>query len=151
MLPEGNYPVKKVVSCFLGESAEKKTPYVSIEFLLNNDTAISWINYLTEKTDHNKFIETMANIGFIGKELSDLADDSIDVDLLFVKPQEEYSVTIEHETFTDKNGNHKTKARVKWINFANSTKKMNINEARNVFNKFGLESLWSKKNESTPF
>lgn len=113
MLDAKNYKVT-IVGSFTGESAEKKTPYYGLELETACGEFIEYVAYLTDKTAKRQ-LETLKKAGFVGNKLSDLSNDKLDMEELFnIIPT--LSATIEHEEYTNKDGEIKVKAVVKWLN-----------------------------------
>lgn len=125
LLPEGVISAS-VIGCFAGKSGNKETPFFAIEFFTDEGT-IDFIQYLTEKT-RERAMETLINLGFMGKKVSDLANDDLAVGELFDTDVEDINITIEHEQVCDKEGNEKFDAngeavmrhKVKWVNVGKS-------------------------------
>jgi hypothetical protein len=103
-----------VVGAYLGESAEKKTPYYGIEFLLDNNENIDWLAYLTDGTKERN-LNTLLTLGFKGTRLSDLADTSKKISDLFEFPEDDIFVVIEMESY-EKDGVTKEVPRVQFVN-----------------------------------
>lgn len=103
-----------IVGSFLGKSAEKKTPYYGLEFETSCGEFVEWVAYLTDNTSKRN-LETLKNVGFMGKKLTDLSNDKLSMDDLF-NHNPELTITIEHEEYANKEGEIKTKAVVKWVN-----------------------------------
>ena len=121
MLQAGTYKAT-VVGAYLGESAEKKTPYYGIEFQLENNENIDWLAYLTD-TIKERNLDTLLSLGFKGNKLSDLADTSKKISDLFEFPEEDIKVVIELESY-EKDGEMKEVPRVKFVNIGD--RKSNI-------------------------
>lgn len=116
MLEAKNYKVE-LVGSFSGESAEKKTPYFGLELETACGEFIDWVAYLTDNTAKRN-LTLLAEAGFKGKKLADLSNDKLSMEDLFDK-NNNLSITVEHEEYTDKQGEIKTKAVVKWFNTGN--------------------------------
>lgn len=125
MLREGTHKCK-VVGCYTGESSEKKTPFFGIEFeTIEDQESIYWNAYLSntkfkksgkEVTLAEANLETLIQLGFKGKRISDLSDESKGFLDLFDIISDTISVVIEHEEYTTDDGEMKTAARVKFVN-----------------------------------
>ena len=122
MIAEGTYKAI-VTGCYVGESAEKKTPFFSIEFKLENGSYIDNVFYLS-KTEYEKnhkttnvakeSLRTLAELGFQGKSLLDMAKEDMGISDLFV-PVADISVVVFHEEY-EKDGEQNFAAKVKYVN-----------------------------------
>jgi len=114
-IKEGTYDAK-VIGSFLGESKEKKTPYVGLKFQYEQGAdgikTIEWVGYLSpgnhEVKDRN--IETVVKCGFLGRSLADLAGEFNFADVKNIQ------IVIEHEEYINTAGESKLRPRVKWVN-----------------------------------
>ncbi|MEE4245214.1 MAG: hypothetical protein V2I33_07370 [Kangiellaceae bacterium] len=113
MLEAKNYKVK-IIGSFTGESAEKKTPYIGLELETQCGNYIDWISYMTDKTA-DRALKTLAGAGFIGKKISDLSNEKMSMDDLF-EHNPSLTAVVEHEEYTNAEGEIKQKAVVKWLN-----------------------------------
>ena len=105
----------KVVGCFVGQPKEKKTHYFGIEFETENGESIEHAFYLTDKTK-DKNIDTLLGMGFVGKTIADMANPELSVRDLFVQPDEQLTITIIDEAYTNTLGENKIKKVVQWVN-----------------------------------
>lgn len=102
-----------------GESPEKKTPYLWIEYLFlditgENGEELTVIDrmYLTEK-NFEYVLRDLQTLGWYGKNIFDLEPgypDSYDLS------QKVVLVSTEVEKYTNSNGDEKQKAKVTWVN-----------------------------------
>ena len=116
MIAEGNYKCR-IVGCYLGESAEKKTPYFALELRLESGEQIDFVAWLTEKTTASHFT-ALVECGFLGTKLEDLANPKLTVPDLF--ESKEVNAMVGHETYISKTGEEKVKAVVKFLGDGNS-------------------------------
>lgn len=147
MLAEGTHKVK-IVGCFTGESGEKNTPYYGIEFeTLKDEQSINWLAYLTDSkfTKDNKEttlakenMKTLVKLGFQGRSISDLSDTSKAISDLFI-PVDGISIVVEHEEFTDNQGEIKTAAKVKWVNVGYGPNKFDHKQSVVKFKSLNLD------------
>ena len=109
----GTYSAK-VTSSFMGESKEKKTPYVGMAFQFEQEgelKKIEWVGYLEGKEGtRERSIKTVLECGYLGQSLSDLAGEFNFADIKNIE------IVIEHETYINSAGEQKLKPKVKWVN-----------------------------------
>lgn len=125
MIEQGKHKVK-IASCFTGESSEKKTPYYGIEFeIVGTTQSIFWLAYLSDTefikngkktTLKNENLLTLKAMGFKGRSLSDMSDDSKEVSDVFMDIKDDITIMVEHEEYTTNDGEIKTAAKVKYVN-----------------------------------
>lgn len=120
MLTAGTHKVTHIAGCFLGESPEKKTPYIQLEFVTETGESIDWIAWLSTATESgvaaaNKHIETIKKLGYKSDKISDMADPSKSVEDLFGDAEDEINIVVEMEVFDTQNGS-KERPIVKWVN-----------------------------------
>jgi len=113
MLEEKKFKVE-IVGAFVGESQEKKTPYFGLELETSCGEFIEWIAYLTENTAKRN-LKLLKDAGYCGKKLSDLSNPKFTIQDLF-NPNSNLTIDVEHEEYTNKDGEIKNKAVVKWFN-----------------------------------
>jgi len=127
MLAVGKHKVK-ITDKFTGESKEKQTPYFGLEFTTESDESIFWIAYLSEKafikagkeTNMKKEnLATLLKLGFKGKRLADLSDDSKSISDVFEAIQDDISIQVAHEEYDKEDGTKGAKAVIKWVNVGN--------------------------------
>lgn len=117
MLEQKSYKVK-IIGSYTGESPEKKTPFFALELETECGQFIDWVQYIT---DGNKKIglQSLVNAGFIGKKLSDLSNPKLAIEDLFSE-EDKLTAVIEHEEWTDDEGEIKHTPKVKWLNNGSS-------------------------------
>lgn len=105
MIAEGKY-VARAKSAQWSESQMKGTVFVHVEFVTAGES-VGWDGYMTGKTAE-RTIASLALCGctFPGDRISDLTG----------YDAKEVSITVEHETWTDRDGATKKRAKVAWIN-----------------------------------
>lgn len=147
MLEEGKYKVAKVVGCYVPEVAEDKTQSFSIEFELENGQEITWNAYLSDKefqkdnkttTMKKENMRTLVQLGFIGKKVSDLADETKKISELFA-PVDKINVVVEHEEYTREDGSTVNFAKVKYVNVGYGPSKLDHKQAVVKFKSLGLD------------
>lgn len=122
MIAQGNHKVK-LTDAFVGESKEKKTPFIGFEFTLEDNAVIYHSHYLSEKEFTDKAsgkpttmakegIKLLRKLGFIGNSLADLADGLEK----FTAIDSKINIVVEHEEFTKEDGSSGTSAKVKFVN-----------------------------------
>jgi hypothetical protein len=99
----------------VGESKEKKTPYYVIGFENEEGESIDYIAYLTENTAERQ-LKVLADLGYKGKSLADMADTNKKVSDLFPALEEAIYVVVEEEGYTTDDGIQKTRKVAKWVN-----------------------------------
>lgn len=114
LIKTGSYKAK-ITGCFAGESGEKKTPMIGIEFELEDGRSIESVNYLT---DNNKswVTDMLVSLNFLGNKLADLADTSKKISDLFGPLDEDIMLVIDIEEFQGRDGTPKQKNVVKFVN-----------------------------------
>lgn len=147
MISEGNHKVK-VVGCFTGESAEKKTPYYGIEFETKDGESINWLAYLTdtsfmkggkETTMKKENMKTLVQLGFCGRSLADLSNTEKKISELF-NEVDGINILVEHEEYTnEETGEVKTAAKVKFVNVGYGPNKFDHKQAVVKFKSLGLD------------
>ncbi len=134
----------KIISCYIGESKEKKTPFFGLEFQNDEGETIEKDFYLTEKTQE-KNLELLIDAGYKGKSLADMADPKFSVSDLFGAPKDELSVTVIDEPYTDSEGNEQTRKAVQWFNVGYKGKtKADHQSAKLIFKNSSFDGLLSK-------
>jgi ERCC4-type nuclease len=139
MITAGTYKAK-LVGAYVGESKEKKTPYYGLEFeLLDGQESIDYTAYLTDATKE-RAIKTLVDLGFKLNHIHDIADTSIAMTDMF-DTKEDINLVIEMESYQDKDGNDKEKARVKFVNvgYKNTVTKFNKTQAVRTFKTMSLD------------
>lgn len=122
MIAQGNHKVR-LTDVFVGESKDKKTPFVGMEFTLEDGAVIYHSHYLSEKeftmqgsakptTMAKEGIKLIRKLGFIGNSIADLADGLEK----FVVVESKINIVVEHEEFTNEAGDTITSAKVKYVN-----------------------------------
>lgn len=128
MLTAGTYVAKKIVSAFIGESPEKKTPYFSVEFEVDNGQGgveyLEWVAWLSQAGDKaiaatNRHLKTLVDLGFKGDKLSDLADEKKGIEDLFGPASDEIKLVVEVVNYGENNQHEKNE--VKFVNVGNQS------------------------------
>lgn len=136
MLENGKKYKVAIVGSYVGESKEKKTPYIGLELETECGEFIDWVQYLTDGT-LERATKTMIELGFIGKDFSDLSNPKKQVEDLFNFPAK-ILAEIEHETWQNVEGEEKVKAVVKWLNAGGGMARVDHAKSVNIFK--GLKS-----------
>ena len=120
----------KVVGAYLGESNEKKTPFFAIEFS-DKGVCFEWKAWLTKTPDQKtgktlqmKNLETLHKIGFCGKDLPDLADDTKQISELFGKTAHPINILVKTEHYTNRDGLPRTTDKVEAVTVSAGKSKM---------------------------
>ncbi len=122
MIAQGNHKVR-LTDAFVGESKEKKTPFIGFEFTLEDGAVIFHTHYLSEKeftpqgsakptTMAKEGIKLLRKLGFIGNSMADLVDGLKH----FTAIDSKINIVVEHEEFTKEDGSTATSAKVKFVN-----------------------------------
>ena len=106
MIATGSYAAKASGPLEFVKSPEKGTPGVQVTLELkagpNTGERITWIGWLTDSTT-SRTGESLSLMGYDGRTAESVM-------------QKEIVAVIEHEQYTNKAGEPKTRARVAWIN-----------------------------------
>lgn len=112
MIPENNYQAKaRKELCDFGESKEKKTTYVKVVFDIQAGEfagqSLAWEGYFTEKASE-RTIQSLKYCGctFPGNDITNL--EGVDTNTV--------EIVVKHESWTDDQGNEKTRARIAFVN-----------------------------------
>ena len=111
----GNHLGVKLIDVGLGESPEKKTPFIKVVFENEQKEKITHYLWLSDAT-RDRSIDTLIKLGFMGKKFSDLANSNLTVDDLFGEPANRIDLVVEKEEYTLESGEIKSRSVVKWIN-----------------------------------
>jgi hypothetical protein len=114
MISDGRYRARAVGEVVLGESSEKKTPFIEFYFQItegeNKGGQAKWSGYFGPKSSE-RTIEALGHCGWKGEDLSEFADNG-----LHGLDANEVEVVIELEEYENKDGEKKTSPRVAWVN-----------------------------------
>lgn len=97
-----------------GVSKEKQTPFYVLDFENEEGESIQYIAYLTDGTKERQ-LGVLADLGFQGKSLADMASDKA-VTELFPELEEPIYVVVEEEEYTNASGEIKQRKIAKWVN-----------------------------------
>ena len=103
-----------VVDMGFGQSKEKQTPFYVLDFEDEEGETIQYIAYLTEGTKERQ-LKVLAELGYQGKSLADMASDK-PVSDLFPELEEPVYVVVEEEEYTNNEGEIKKRKIAKWVN-----------------------------------
>lgn len=158
----GNHKCK-VVGCFTGEAAnEKKTPFFGIEFQKNEtDDTIYWMAYLSTKEFQNRDgktttmakenLATLVKLGYKGRGVADMSDESKTVQDLFVEITDNINVVVEEEEYTNDDGELKTVNKVKYVNIGyGSINKFDHGQAVAKFKSCTFDGLLMSLRKASP-
>ncbi len=110
MVPAGNYSAK-AVSGEYATSSQKQTEYVSVQFQIVggpcDGQSVYWNGYFGEKSAKR----TLESLKFCGCTFP--GDDATNLDGL---TNNLVPIVVEHDTYTNDEGEQKTRARVSWVN-----------------------------------
>jgi hypothetical protein len=145
----GTYKARASGECVLGASKAKGTPF--LEFYLtiiggeHAGQRVRWTGYFTENTNE-RTIQSIQICGWAGEDISEFSDGS-----LHGLDSNEVEIVVEHEDYTNDQGEAKTVARVAWINraggFLNVKAAMRPNEAQSFGERMrGLVLKMKEKN-----
>ncbi len=143
------YKAKACGECVLGTSKNKGTPFLEFYFQIiggeNAGGRVRWTGYFTENTNERS-IQSLQICGWRGEDLSEFADGN-----LHGLDSNEVEIVVELETYTNDNGDEKTRPRVAWVNraggFLNTESAMNEEAAQSFGDRMrGLVLAMKKKN-----
>jgi hypothetical protein len=110
MLAKGKYKARGL-SAEMGKSDQKGTPYVKVQFRVaggsDDGATISWNGYYTELTE-DRTLESLRACGCTFPNGDATNFDGID--------RNEVELVVEHEEYTNQQGEEKTIAKVAWVN-----------------------------------
>lgn len=111
----GRYKARACGEVVIGESGEKKTPFIEFYFSIvdgeNKGGKVRWTSYFTERSSE-RTIESLVYCGWKGDDLSEFADHQLHgLDTNDVEIETEIEKRKDEET-----GEEKSYPRVKWVN-----------------------------------
>lgn len=136
MITAGRYKARAAGEVVLGESKEKRTPFVELYFEIvegeNAGGRVRWTSYFTDTKDKKgrsvaeRTIEALQLCGWQGDDLADFADHQLhglDANLV--------QIVVELEDY-EKDGESRTSPRVKWVNRLGAGGSVNVENAMDV-------------------
>lgn len=140
---EGIHGNVSIAGCFVSESKEKKTPFVGIVFEKEDGAIITWNGWLSPKAIE-RTMQTISDIGFIGKKFADIANPKFAVEQLF-NEVDDLTITVEIESFTNDKGEIINTPKIKWVNAGSfGPKKLDHKEAVVVMKGLNIEGKLAK-------
>lgn len=141
----GNHLNVKLIDAGLGESPEKKTPFIKVVFQNQENESITHYLWLSDAA-RDRAIDTVIKLGFMGKKLSDLANSALTVDDLFGEPADRIDLVVEKEEYTNNDGEIKSRTVVKWVNIGSGgMPEFNHEKAKSVFDGEVFDGLLREK------
>lgn len=112
-ITNGKYKARANGEVVLGKSAEKKTPFIELYFVItegeNAGGEVRWTGYFSEKTAE-RTIQSLQHCGWQGEDPSEFADGD-----LHGLDANEVEIVVELEEY-EKDGERRTAPRVQWVN-----------------------------------
>lgn len=144
-MQSGNHLNVKLIDAGLGQSPEKETPFIKLVFKNQENENITHYLWLTQKTKE-KSIDDLTKLGFLGNKISDIANDKLDFDDIFGEPMDRVDLVIESESYRTKDGEEKTRQKVKWLNIGSGgMAEFNHEQAQKVFDGEIFDGLLREK------
>ena len=149
-ITDGTYSAKATGECVLGESNDKGTPFLEVNFKIlngpNQGGTVRWTGYFTENTSE-RTIQSLQYCGWEGDDLSEFADGK-----LHGIDRNEVSIEVKLESYKNKDGEDRTAPRVSWVNRAGGflNKEAAMNEGAAAAFGARMRGLVHKTKEKNP-
>ena len=154
----------RISSAYLGESSEKKTPFVALELECMDGGELSYyewkgwltntVNQKTGKTLQQLVIKTLMQCGFLSNKLSDIADENKSIKELFGATASPINALVKPETY-EKDGETKTVYKVDAITVSEGKAKFSKTQAVTKFASMNIDAdmalIRNEVGSSTPF
>lgn len=148
-MEQGKHKVN-VTGAFVGESPEKKTPYIALEFtngagsslihrLYLSDTVIGGAGKNAGRKVKEVAVEQLVKCGFKARDIDVLATE-FNVDEVFQPVKGGIEITVVDEEYSTDTGELKTKKNIKYLNFGFESRESKLEraEVKKVSSKFNL-------------